>query len=371
MEWQVKEIISLFLIVFSYSSPGLSASEIPGLSLDRWLMPKPGFEDRNIAVLEKNELYDPAALAILGIQYLSQNRQDDATRVCTRAVSFATTFEPAYCLSLIELKKGQYEEARRWAKEAAIRAPGSPIPDYLGARIRFLQQKKSEMVILLEDAMANDIKENRHHWEWIILRWLDELGDLSGAIQASGRLMELLPNDPEVLHSASVLFEKASNLERAVNLEIACISKAPWHGEAAVRLLKLLERLQETEGLMVWADKFLASPHLVTYWEEIRRIRLGVLTRKAKRRIHELTEMTGFTLELTSPKVDPSTTARFRYDVGLAFLEAEDSSSAREQLAIASRLAPLDSDVLLKLADAQLRCGAHVDARKTLSTDIS
>ena len=107
-------------------------------------------------------------------------------------------------------------------------------------------------------------------------------------MQAAGKLIQLTPDDAQVYHAAALILDREARLREAIQMELVCLSKAPWHEEAALLLLELLERDGQVSEALAWAERLVVSPHQTPQGGELLDRRQRLAGRLAELRIREL-----------------------------------------------------------------------------------
>ncbi len=369
---RVTTILATFLgFILAWGAALATPSFPPGLKVDRSLLPLDGAAEENIHLLEAtlatsaNSRFE----ALLGIQHLGLRDSDTAAAICQRAMESAVTMEPPYCLALVAFHDSDFDAVAPHLAQARARDPEHPATYLLEAYVATAQGDASGMVAALEAGQRATPDEQTSLWEWELMRLLDQIGDRAGALQAAGKLIQLTPDDAQVYHAAALILEEEDRLREAIQMELVCLSRAPWHMDAARRLLEFLERDGQIAEAWSWSTRLVESPHLAPELEELERRRRRLAGRLAEIRIRELEGRYRMPLaEDTIRDGDPGIAARLLYDAGRVHLELETSSDgALDLLRWAERLAPLDQEILISQGEALLRARRLEDAEEVLN----
>ena len=366
----------IFLVFLGFVMAGtvasVAASDLPpGLKVDRSLLPLDGAAEENIRLLEVSltSSKSPLLKALLGIQHLGLRDSSTASRLCAEAMESAVTMEPPYCLALVAFYDEDFDAVAPLIEKARARAPAHPATYLLEAYVAAAQRNEAAMVAALEAGQRVTPDEQTSLWEWEMMRLLDQVGNRPGALQAAGKLIQLTPDDARVYHAVALTLDREERVREAIQMELVCLSKAPWHGEAALLLLELLERDGQVSEALTWAERLVASPHQTPQREELleRRRRLAGLL--AEIRIRELEARHRLSLaEDTIRDADPGVAAQLLHDAGRVLLDLDISDDrAFDLLRWAERLAPLDQGVLISLGEALIRAGHLDDAEEVLA----
>ena len=355
-------ILATFLgLLFGMGGAFASSSLPPGLRVDRSLLPQEGAAEENIRLLEATlaSSGSPRLQALLGIQHLGLRDSAAAARICRRAMESAVTMEPPYCLALIAFYDSDYDAVAPHLAQARARDPEHPATYLLEAYVAAAQRDAAAMVAALEAGQRATPDEQTSLWEWELMRLLAQVGDRAGALQAAGKLIQLTPDDARVYHGTALILEREERLREAIQMELVCLSKAPWHLDAACRLLEFLERDGQVSEALAWATRLVESPHMAPHREELERRRLRLAGRLAEIRIQELEGR--YRLPIAEEEIrdaDPGIAARLLHDAGRVLLDLGiDADRSLDLLRWAERLAPLDQEILITLGEALL--GAH------------
>ena len=211
----------------------------PGLKVDRSLLPEDGAARENIRLLEATMAASasPRLEALLGIQHLGLRDSEVAQRICRRAMESAVTMEPPYCMALVAFHDSDFDAVGPYLEKARARDPEHPATYLLEAYVAAAQGDEAVLVAALEAGQRATPDEQTSLWEWELMRLLDQIGDRAGALQAAGKLIQLTPDDARVYHATALILEKKERLREAIQMELVCLSKAPWHMDAARRLV--------------------------------------------------------------------------------------------------------------------------------------
>ncbi|MFH1529762.1 MAG: hypothetical protein ABIK09_03385 [Pseudomonadota bacterium] len=365
-------ILATFLgLILVFGGAAAAPSLPPGLRVDRSLLPLDGAAEENIRLLEATlaSSASPRFEALLGIQHLGLQDSETAARICRRAMESAVTMEPPYCLALVAYHDSDFDAVAPYLAQARARDPEHPATYLLEAYVAAAQGDAAAMVGALEAGQRATPDEQTALWEWELMRLLDRVGDRAGALQAAGKLIQLTPDDAQVYHAAALILEKEERLREAIQMELVCLSKAPWHMDAARRLLEFLERDGQVGEAWEWSKRLLESPHLMPDHEELERRRQRLAGRLAEIRFKELEGRYRLPIsEDTIRDADPGIAARLLHGAGRVHLELDTSSDgALNLLRWAERLAPLDSEILVSLGEALVRARRFDDAEEVLS----
>ncbi len=365
-------ILAALLVATFARGPAVASPTLPpGLKVDRSLLPLEGAAEENIRLLEATLASTASSRleALLGIQHLGLRDSETATRICRSAMESAVTMEPPYCLALVAFHDGDFEAVPAHLAQARARDPEHPATYLLEAYVAAAQGNAAAMVAALEAGQRATPDEQTSLWEWELMRLLDQVGDRAGALQAAGKLIQLTPDDARVYHATAVILEKEGRLREAIQMELVCLSKAPWNMAAARRLLEFLERDGQVAEAWTWAGHFIESPHLAPNLEELESRRKRLAGRLAEIRIQELVGQYRLPIsEDTIRDADPGIAARLLHDAGRVHLDLETSTdTALDLLRWAERLAPLDQEILISLGEALLGARRVDDAEEVLS----
>jgi len=341
------------------------------LKVDRSLLPEDGAAHENIRLLEATlaSSASPRFEALLGIQHLGLRNSETATRLCRRAMESAVTMEPPYCLALVAFHDSDFDAVGPYLEKARIRDPGHPATYLLEAYVAAAQSDEVGIVAALEAGQRATPDEQAALWEWELMRLLDQIGKRTGALQPAGKLIQLTPDDARVYHATALILEKEDRLREAIRMELVCLSKAPWHMDAARRLLDLLEEDGQVSEAFEWAQRFAESPQLAPEHDELEHRRRRLAARLTEIRIHELESRRRMLIsEDTIRDGDPGVAARLLHDAGRVHLEVDSSPDrALDLLRWAERLAPLDQEILISLGEALIRARRLDDAEEVLT----
>ena len=365
-------ILATFLgLILAWGAALASSTLPPGLKVDRSLLPEEGAVEENIRLLEATLASSASSRfeALLGIQHLGLRDSETAAQLCRRAMASAVTMEPPYCLALVAFYDSDYDAVPAHLAQARARDPEHPATYLLEAYVAAAQGDASGMVAALEAGQRATPDEQTSLWEWELMRLLDQVGDQAGALQAAGKLIQLTPDDARVYHATALILEKEGRLREAIQMELVCLSKAPWHVAAARRLLESLERDGQVAEAWAWSGRLVESPHLAPHHEELESRRTRLAGRLAEIRIQELVGQYRLPIsEDTIRDADPGIAARLLHDAGRVHLDLETSTdSALDLLRWAERLAPLDQEILISLGEALLVARRTDDAEEVLT----
>lgn len=360
MKW-CSSVVALLLMCWSL--PAVAEGEYPkDLMLDASLLPVPGFVDDNVKILKERleESYSPALEALLGIQYLARHESSEAAKLCRNAVDSAVTMEPYYCMAMLAYYAGQQKDAEDWLLQARERAPERAETWLLEANAASRGGDPAKVVAVIERGRKQAVSYSAEYWDWELLRLLETMGDLEGALQVAGKLLHRTPSDPRIYHKTALLLWKKGDLEQAVRMELACLARAPWFEEAATSLLDLLEAQGRLEEFVAYEQQFIASPQLRDFAARIRERSVRVHENMFNRETEAVIARYGLRNEARElEKADPATAGAMLRELGNLARKHGRMESALGWLKHAERLLPQDPEVRLSLGQALLDSGLY------------
>lgn len=229
---------SLLLTVGSRALAQESAAS-GGVEVDEFLFPVEGALAKNLGLLQArlSRSPGPAVQGLYGVQLLASGDYSGARRHCEEALKRGTLFEPVYCMAMLHFTEGSMVEAREFARQAVSLRPDSVAPYILLANVGKTLNDKEAIISAMEEGRKN-VPERAPFWEWELAHMMEALGDLDAALQCSGTLAKLTPDDPRVFTQAGDWLTAKKRLQEAAQMYSFALSKASWYLPAALSLME-------------------------------------------------------------------------------------------------------------------------------------